>query len=145
MSVQHDGRRRLKDTHSIEHQVPHATAPIIPGVDSGKGVVESDNEVGVSEVAPAVHVELANLVHADRRTHRLVQEFNGRDSRMAAHIVADLVECLDGSADRVALTPTDTTSLTRVVEAVLGVGGCAGVRVVHMYEKQATHHREDQS
>jgi len=41
---------------------------------------------------------------------------------MVAHVVADLVECLVGSADGVALTPTDTTSLTRVVEAVLRVG-----------------------
>jgi hypothetical protein len=87
--------------------------------------VEGNDQVGVSEVAPAIHVELANLVHADRGAHRLVQEFNGRNSRMAAHIVADLVECLDGSADRVALTPTDTTSLTGVVEAVLRVRSCS--------------------
>jgi hypothetical protein len=86
--------------------------------------VESNDQVGVSEVAPAVHVELANLVHADRGAHGLVQEFNGRNSRMAAHVIADLVECLDGSADRVALAPTDATSLTRVVEAVLRVRGC---------------------
>ena len=83
--------------------------------------MEGGDQVGVSKVAPAVHVELANLVHADRGTHRLVQKLNGRNSGMVAHVVADLVECLDGSADGVVLTPTDATSLTGVIKAVLRV------------------------
>lgn len=106
----------------IEHQVPHATTPIVPRGNASKSIVEGDGDIAVLEVAPAVHVELANSVHANRGTHGFVEKLDCRDSRVASHVVADLVEGGNCSANRVTLTPASASSLTRVVEAVLRVG-----------------------
>lgn len=105
----------------VEQQVPHATAPVIPGSNTGERIVEGDSNITVLEVAPAIHVELANSVHTDGGAHRFIEKLDSRDRRVASHIVADLVESSDGSADRVALAPASTSSFTRVIESVLGI------------------------
>ena len=115
------GEKMVKTYVSIEHQVPHAAAPVVPGSNTSESVVKCDSDITILEVAPAIHVELANSVHTDGGAHRFIEKLNSRDRRVASHVVADLVESSDGSADRVALAPASTSSFTRVIESVLRV------------------------
>lgn len=103
----------------IEKQVPHARAPVAPGCNTLEGIVEGDSNVGVLEVTPAVHVELANSVHIHVRAKRLVEQLDGRNSGMRCVIIADFVQYLQSVLDRVALTPSYAAVLARVVEAIL--------------------------
>jgi hypothetical protein len=61
---------------SVKKQVPHAGTPVAPGCDALEGIVESHSNVGVLEVAPAIHVELANSVHVHVRAERLIKQLN---------------------------------------------------------------------
>lgn len=90
---------------SIQEQIPHAGAPVAPGCHAFEGVVEGDSNVRVLQVAPAVHVELANSVHVEIRAERLVEKLDRGDGWVGGMIVADLVQDLDGVGDRVALRP----------------------------------------
>ena len=89
----------------VQEQIPHAGAPVAPGGHALEGVVEGDSNVGVFQVAPAVHVELANSVHVEIRAERLVEKLDRGDGWVGGMIVADLVQDLDGVGDRVALCP----------------------------------------
>jgi hypothetical protein len=104
----------------IEEQVPHARAPLVPRSHTFKGIVESNGDVGVLQVSPTIHVELANGVHVESRAKRFVQELDGGNARVASKIIAQLVESLDGNLHRVALGPLGSAlELTGVVETVL--------------------------
>ena len=104
----------------VEQQVPHAGAPVIPGVNTFERIVESDGNVGALEVSPAVHVELTDSVHVKRRAERLVQKLDGGDVRVASEVIAQLVECLESNLYGVTLSPLRSAlELTGVVETVL--------------------------
>ena len=90
---------------SIQEQIPHAGAPVAPGCHAFEGVVEGDSNVRVLQVAPAVHVELANSVHVEIRAERLVEKLDRGDGWVGGMVVTDLVQHLDGLGNRVALCP----------------------------------------
>lgn len=104
----------------VEQQVPHARAPLVPGSHALKGVVEGNSDVGVLEVSPAVHVELANGVHVERRAKRLVQQLDRSNIGVVRKVVTKLVECFEGQLNGVALGPFGSAlKLAGVVETVL--------------------------
>lgn len=104
----------------VKEQVPHARTPLVPRSHTFKGIVESNGYVGVLQVSPTVHVELANGVHVKSRTKRFVQELDGGDAGVASEVIAELVESLDGNLYGVALGPLRSAlELTGVVETVL--------------------------
>ena len=95
--------------------------------------MESDGDVGVLQVSPAVHVELADGVHVKSRAKRLVQEFDGSDTGVVAEVVTELVEGFDGQGNGVTLSPLRSGGqLTGVVETVLRSG--SAVQVEHHLE-----------
>lgn len=113
---------RVKDlvVVGVEQQVPHARAPLVPGGHTLEGVVESNGDVGVLQVSPTVHVELADGVHVESRAKGFVQKFDGGNAGVASEIIAQLVESLDGDLDGVALGPLRSAlELAGVVETVL--------------------------
>lgn len=87
--------------------------------------MEGNSNIGVSQITPAVHVELADSVHVKVRAEWLVQELDCGHSRVRGMVVADLVKNFGGMADGIALCPSDVAILARVVEAVLRVGSYA--------------------
>ena len=113
---------RVKDlvVVGVEQQVPHARAPLVPRSHAFKGIVESNGDVGVLQVSPTVHVELADGVHVESRAKGFVQKFDGGNAGVASEIIAQLVESLDGDLDGVALGPLRSAlELAGVVETVL--------------------------
>lgn len=117
--------RRIEDlvVVGVEQQIPHARAPFVPRSHTFKGIVEGDGDVGVLQVSPTVHVELADSVHVERWAKGLVQKLNGCDAGVVAKVVTQLIEGLDGQSDGITLSPLWCGSqLAGVVEAVLGSG-----------------------
>jgi hypothetical protein len=126
---------RVKDliVVGVEEKVPHARTPLIPRSHTLKGIVESNGNVGVFQVSPTIHVELANGVHVERRAKRFVQELDGGDAGVASEVIAQLVESLDGNFHGVALGPLRSAlELTGVVETVLG--SRSAVEIEHHFD-----------
>jgi hypothetical protein len=113
----------------VEEKVPHARAPLVPGGHTLESIVESNGNVGVLQVSPTVHVELADGVHVERRSKRFVQKLDGGDTRVASEIIAQLVECLEGNLYGIALGPFGSAlELTGVVETVLRSGSTVEIK-----------------
>lgn len=55
--------RLLALTMRVHEERPHAGTPIAPSVDTLESLVEADRNIGVLQVAPAIHVELLDDVH----------------------------------------------------------------------------------
>lgn len=105
---------------SVEQQVPHARAPVVPGVYALERIVESNSNVGALEVSPTVHVELADGVHVERRAKRFVQKLDGGDVGVVSEVITQLVKCLEGNFYGITLGPLGSAlELTGVVETVL--------------------------
>jgi hypothetical protein len=103
----------------VEEQVPHTRAPAVPGSYALEGIVEGDGHIVIPEVAPAVHVELADSIHIQVGPERFVQELDGGDGGVRSMVVTDLVENVYGVGNGVACAPCNASVFTRVVEAVL--------------------------
>lgn len=103
----------------VEEQVPHAGTPVAPGCHALEGIVEGNSNVGVLQIAPAIHVELSDRIHVEVRAERLVEKLDRRNSWMRCVVVTNLVENFDRVVDRVSLCPADVAVLARIIEPVL--------------------------
>lgn len=84
--------------------------------------MESDGDIGISQIAPAIHVELSDSIHVEVGTKRLVEELNRRYSWMRGMVIPNLVQDSNSVGDAIALSPADIAIFARVVETILRLG-----------------------
>lgn len=101
---------------SVNHDIPKAITPAVPVSRTLECIVDGHGHWCVFQVAPAIVVKLLDGVHIQLWTHGLVDQLDGRNSRVRGMISSDLLQSLVGLGDRVAVSPLYHSSIARIIE-----------------------------